>query len=234
MCANLTCTLSKWKLSKWVPCACSLELLINLAMYPPCLAQRPWNSAFPGKSTQGALRCDLCCGMRVLTSVDLVRFPCYATPSDGCVASRRVASRRVACLSIGLSAPVAPRGYRSPPRQRRTGNLCLSWKRDLSSKLCFPNSKLYLDEFETWTRRIRNLVFRVRNSTVANLGSQGSGSPLSPPRDARPRGRPATQVRSSGMWCLRMNMGFEHSVSLTLKNWRFGDFAPTSWYGWGV
>ena len=34
-------------------------------------------------------------------------------------------------------------------RTRRIGNLGLRWKLDLSLKLCFPNSKLDLDEFET-------------------------------------------------------------------------------------
>ena len=36
-----------------------------------------------------------------------------------------------------------------PPRRRRIGNLGLSWKLDPNSELCFPNSKLDLDEFET-------------------------------------------------------------------------------------
>ena len=48
---------------------------------------------------------------------------------------------------ISTRSPRVTRRIGQIPRKRGIGNLGMSWKLDPSSKLCFPNSKLDIDDF---------------------------------------------------------------------------------------
>ena len=126
---------------------------------------------------------------------------------------------RLIFTSLVLTLSLCPAGGRGGFKTWLWNLPCELETWPLSSKRCFPKSKLDLDEFEAWPRRIRNLVFRfeVSNSTLPRPAEAAAGAAPEPPPEAK-RQRQDGDGREGDAWVRQLAKTLRITSTLKWKN----------------